>query len=398
MNFLEAFKMAFSNIRSSKMRSFLTMLGIIIGVAAVIVIVGLGNGLEIYMTEQFESIGTNSLSVSVFGRNSGRSVSEEQFYEIVDENPEHFSRISPTVTMQAGVKIGTESLSNTSVTGVGEQYLDIKDYDVMAGGRGLQYVDMEKREKVCLIGSYINKEYYDGMALGETLKIGGNTFKIIGVIDEESDSTEHSTDNMILVPYTTAARLSQMGTINSYTITVRDVNNAAEGKRVLENELLELFGDEDAYMVISMAEMLDIMTDMLNIMITVLTIIAGISLVVGGIGIMNIMLVSVSERTKEIGIRKALGAKERYIMSQFVIEAATTSALGGVLGIIIGEIFSSIATVLVTAILAVPLTVTPSAGSILTAFGISVGIGILFGYLPAKKASLLNPIDALRHE
>ena len=151
-------------------------------------------------------------------------------------------------------------------------------------------------------------------------------------------------------------------------------------------------------MVISMAEILDMMTQMLNVMITILAAIAAISLVVGGIGIMNIMLVSVSERTREIGIRKALGAKERYIMTQFVIEAATTSAIGGALGILLGEGLSSVATVLIVQILQTEMAVTPSAGSITLAVGISVAIGILFGYLPAKKAARLNPIDALRYD
>ncbi len=397
MNFLESFKMALSNIRASKMRSFLTMLGIIIGVASVIVIVGLGNGMQIYMTEQFESMGTNTLSVSIMGRGSGRSVSVDQMYEIVDENPEYLDLLSPQVTMQASVKIGTDTASYTSITGVSEDYFQIRDYDV-AQGRGLQYVDMLNRNKVCVIGSFLNRTYYAGQAVGQTIKLGGNNFTIVGVLDEISDSTEASSDDCVYVPYSTAARLSYMGNITSYTVTVTDVNNATASKEVLEDALFDIFDDDSAYMVVSMAEMLDVMSDMLNAMITILAVIAGISLVVGGIGIMNIMLVSVSERTREIGIRKALGAKERFIMSQFVIEAATTSALGGALGILLGEGLSSLATVLVTTLLQVQMAVAPSAASILMATGISIGIGILFGYLPAKKAALLNPIDALRYE
>jgi putative ABC transport system permease protein len=397
LNVLEAFKMALSNIRASKMRSFLTMLGIIIGVGAVIVIVGLGNGMQLYMTEQFESMGTNTLTVNIMGRGSGRSVSEEQMYEIVEDNPEYLDLISPTVSMSSRIKIGRETPSYTSVTGVSEDYFEIKDYQV-SQGRGLQYVDVLKRSKVCVVGSYINREYFDGQALGQTLKLDGTPFTIVGVLEEEGDSTQASTDDAIYVPYSTAARMSAMGTIGSYVLTVTDVDNATASKEVVEDALFDIFEDDNAYMVISMAEMLDIMTDMLNVMITILAVIAGISLVVGGIGIMNIMLVSVSERTREIGIRKALGAKERYIMSQFVIEAATTSTLGGILGILLGEGLSSVATMLITTIMQVEMQVVPSAGSILMAVGISVGIGILFGYLPAKKAALLNPIDALRYE
>lgn len=394
---MESFKMAVGNIRTSKMRSFLTMLGIIIGVAAVIVIVGMGNGMEIYMTEQFESMGTNTLTVSIYGRGTGRTVTDEDMYDIVERNSDALELLSPTVTMQSPAKIGTDTINSTSITGVSEDYFTIKDYDI-AMGRGLQYVDMLKRSRVCVVGTYLNQEYFGGNALGQTVKIGGTPFTVVGVLNEIGDSTEYSSDNAIFVPYTTAARLSNMGTISSYTVTVTDVNNSTWSKGVLEKELFDIFEDDNAYTVISMAEILDLMTQMLDVMITVLAAIAAISLVVGGIGIMNIMLVSVSERTREIGVRKALGAKERYIMSQFVIEAATTSAIGGAVGIAFGQALSSLATAIIVAALDTDLAVTPSAGSIALAVGISVAIGILFGYLPAKKAARLNPIDALRHD
>ena len=397
MNVMESFKMAVGNIRTSKMRSFLTMLGIIIGVAAVIVIVGMGNGMEIYMTEQFESMGTNTLTVSIYGRGTGRTVTDEDMYDIVGRNSDALELLSPTVTMQSPAKIGTDTITSTSITGVSEDYFTIKDYDV-AMGRGLQYVDMLKRSRVCVVGTYLNQEYFGGNALGQTIKIGGTPFTVVGILNEIGDSTEYSSDNAIFVPYTTAARLSNMGTISSYTVTVTDVNNSTWSKGVLEKELFDIFEDENAYTVISMAEILDLMTQMLDVMIAVLAAIAAISLVVGGIGIMNIMLVSVSERTREIGVRKALGAKERYIMSQFVIEAASTSAIGGAVGILFGEGLSSLATAIIVAALDTDLAVTPSAGSIALAVGISVAIGILFGYLPAKKAARLNPIDALRHD
>ncbi len=388
--------MALSNIRASKMRSFLTMLGIIIGVGAVIVITGFGNGMQNYMTDEFESIGTNILTVSIVGHGS-RTLSEEKMYEIIEENPAHFDRVSPGISMNSPVKIGTEFATRTSVTGVSEEYIDIRSY-TLTQGRGLLYTDILKREKVCVIGSYVNQQYFGGRGLGEKLRIGGNPFTVVGVLTESVDSTEGSDDDAIYVPSSTAARLSGMGQINAYIVTVRDVDAASESKAFLEDELYKVFHDEDAYMVMSMAEMLDMMNQMVNVVITILAVIAGISLVVGGIGIMNIMLVSVSERTREIGIRKALGAKERYIMSQFVIEAATTSALGGALGIAFGEGLSSLATFILSMIPDMAISVAPSLNSILFAAGISVGIGILFGYLPAKKAAQLNPIDALRYE
>lgn len=397
MSILESFKLAFSNLRASKMRSFLTMLGIIIGVGAVIVIVGLGNGMKVFMSDQFKSMGTNTLQVSIMGRGSSRSVSVDDMYQIIDDNPEDFDLMSPSVGMKSTIKIGNETVSISTVDGVSEDYEEIKDFTITEG-RGLQYADMLKRGKVCVVGSYVAKAHFDGDALGQSLKINGEKFTIVGVLKEEAGSEEYSADNALYLPYTTAMRLGGNATVSSYTVTVKDENLSAKSKYVLESALYDVFADSDAYMVISMAEMLDMMNTMMDVQITILAIIAGISLVVGGIGIMNIMLVSVSERTREIGIRKALGAKERYIMSQFVIEAATTSALGGIFGILLGYALSAVASMIVVSLLQVQMSVTPTNGAIALAFGISAFIGVLFGYLPAKKASQLNPIDALRYE
>ncbi len=399
MSLLETFQLSIKNILGSKMRTFLTMLGIIIGVCAVIVIVGLGNGMQGYIEESFADMGTDSLTVSIMGRGSSRSVSEEQMYQIVADHADVLKQISPTVTMSGSVKIGSESHSGTSVTGVSEDYFTMKGYEV-AQGRGLQYTDMTGRKKVCVIGQYLNMAYFGGDAVGETLKVGGTTFTIVGVMAAEtSDLEEGGTDDCVFVPYSTAARLSFTGTIGSYVITVQDADQVSEAKTLVENELYSIFEDDDAYTVISMAEMVDEMNNMVDMVIYILAGIAAISLVVGGIGIMNIMLVSVTERTKEIGIRKALGAREGAIMRQFVIEAATTSALGGVLGILLGDGLSAVATTVIARVMPdTPITVTPSIVAIVVAFAVSTGIGIIFGYLPAKKAALLNPIDALRYD
>ena len=397
MSVWETFSLAIKNILASKMRTFLTMLGIVIGITAVIVIVGLGNGLQKYMEDSFADMGTNTLTVNIAGRGSSRSISEEQMYAIVEENSEYLENISPTVSVMGSVKIGTETTSS-SLSGVSEAYLTMKGYEI-ARGRDFNYVDMIDRKQVCIVGQYVNQAYFAGNAVGQSLKINGKKLTIVGVMAQESDTMEEGgTDDCVFLPYSTAARMSYNGTINSYLLTLVDENQAEFCQALVENELYAVFEDEDAYTVSSMAEMLDTMNSMINLLVTVLAAIAAISLVVGGIGIMNIMLVSVTERTREIGIRKALGAKERYIMRQFVMEAATTSAIGGVMGIALGYVLSSLASQIMAILMETAIVVAPSAGAVALAFGISVGIGILFGYLPAKKAADLNPIDALRYD
>ena len=398
MSLLETFQLSLRNIWGSKMRSFLTMLGIIIGVCAVIVIVGLGNGMQGYIEDSFDELGTDSLTVMIMGRGSSRSVSEDEMYQMVEDNSDVLKQLSPSVTVSFPLKIGSDTVTSTSVTGVSEDYFSMKGYDITQG-RGLQYTDMRNREKVCVVGQYLNMAYYGGSAVGQTLKVGQNTLTIVGVLAAEgSDLEEGGADDCVYLPYSTASRISSAGTISSYVVTVWDKDRISEAKLLVENQLYSIFEDDDAYNVISMSEMLDTMNAMVNVIIYILAAIAAISLVVGGIGIMNIMLVSVTERTKEIGIRKALGAKEGAIMRQFVIEAATTSALGGVLGILAGFGLSSVATVIITSLMDASLTVRPSLGAVLLAFGVSTGIGIAFGYLPAQKAANLNPIDALRYD
>ena len=397
MNILETFSLALKNIWASKIRTLLTMLGIIIGVTAVIVIVGLGNGMQTYMSDSFAALGTNNLTVNISGRGSSRSISVDEMYEMVAEHGDLLAHISPTVNMAAQIKVGTESLSS-SASGVGEDYFEMKDLTV-AQGRPIQYADIAGRKTVCVVGAYVAQTYYNGNAVGQTLRVNGRKITIVGVLEQREDEMEEGgSDDCVYLPYSTASRFFGGGRITAYSVTVHDENRIAEGKTVIENELYKVFGDDSAYTVSNLSEMLDTMNSMIGMVITILTLIAGISLLVGGIGIMNIMLVSVTERTREIGIRKALGAKEGSILRQFVIEAATTSGLGGLIGIALGYLLSKVATVAITSMTDTAITVSPTFGAVVMASGISIAIGVLFGVLPARKAARLNPIDALRYD
>lgn len=390
---LQSFKLAMKSIWSNKMRSFLTMLGIIIGVASVIILVSLVNAYMSYMTDSFASMGTNQITVNMINLSS-RSVSDEEMYEFYTEQGDVFDEISPMVSIGGTIKHGNDSMTSTSITGVSEAYLSIKDWELECG-RNLQYGDLTGRHKVCVIGSYVADELYGSAenAYGETLKINGHAFTIVGVAArQEEDMDEGGTDDFVWMPYTRAVKMARNSNINNYVFTVSDLSQATEAKSRIESFLYEKFKNEDLYTVTAMSEMLDELNSMIVMVSAGLGGIAGISLLVAGVGVMNIMLVSVTERTREIGIRKALGARKRVIMQQFVIEAAVTSSLGGILGIILGSVVTSAVGKLAG------LSASPTPAAVLVSFGVSVGIGLLFGYMPANRAAGLNPIDALRSD
>ena len=394
----ETFRQALKNILSNKFRTFLTMLGIIIGVMAVMVIVGLGNGLTLSMKESVSSLGMNLLQVNILGYGT-RTVEVDDFYAVVESRPDLFSGISPIVSMTGTVKVGTKTYRRTSVSGVSESYFGMSGASI-AQGRLLQYVDCTNYKKVCVVGDYVNRVAYGGNALGQTIKVGADQFTIVGVLKAEVKDPslqQGSADDYIYLPYTTALRLNRSSVVGSYGITTVSETQVSEGKAVLEAALKKLLNSDEGFYVTSLSEMLATLGSMINMVVMVLTAIAAISLLVGGIGIMNIMMVSVAERTREIGIRKALGAKERSILALFVTEAATTSALGGLIGILLGYLISAGVNQIMT-ITKAGMTIQPSVGSVMVAFGISVGIGVLFCYLPAKRAARLNPIEALRYD
>jgi putative ABC transport system permease protein len=313
-------------------------------------------------------------------------------YALAEANGEYIAAVSPSVTARATVKAGSETYS-ASVTGVGEDYPAIQSVELTAG-RFLGYIDVARSQNVCVIGAWLDQEAFNGAGLGQTIRLNGYAYNVVGVAaatDEDSGPTSYN-DNQVYIPYTNALRLNQNATITTFLFSAcsEDTNSAA--KAVIESRLEQLLGDDDYYLVISMNEMMSIMGNIQGTVMTVLVAIAGISLLVGGIGIMNIMLVSVTERTREIGIRKSLGAKRRDIRRQFIIEAGTTSAVGGVIGIILGVSLAQ----LIGPHLGIE--AATSTQAVVVAFGVSVGVGVVFGYLPANNAAKLNPIDALRYD
>nr|WP_300090272.1 ABC transporter permease [Sedimentibacter sp.] len=392
MNFKQSFNMAIKSLLGSKMRSFLTMLGIIIGVASVIILVSLISGMAADMSASFESMGTNLISVSIRGRGGNITIDPDDMQELVEENTEVLAAVTPLVNIQsATVKYETENIT-TTCTGSNEYYTDIKNSDV-SSGRFITYLDVEKRQKVCVVGSYIVQELFGGASpLGEQIKVNGSSFTVVGVLEEKADSEEGSDDDVVMIPYTTAARLSFMGRVSSYSFSAASTETVEDAMAAINKQMREYFSSSDYYSVFSASQALDQVNEMMGTVTLVLVGVAAISLLVGGIGIMNIMLVSVTERTREIGIRKSLGAKRRDIMSQFVVEAATTSSAGGIIGIALGLASSYLVGSLLQ------MTVKPSMGAVIVAFSVSVAIGITFGYFPANKAAKMNPIDALRHD
>lgn len=390
----KSFMMAISSIVNNKVRSLLTMLGIIIGISAVIILVSVMNGLTAEVEKVFSEFGTTSLTTTIQPR-PNVEVTPEELYEFTDAHPELYSGMSPNISVSGDFK--TPDAGDDTVTvrasGVSEDYYDIQKLQ-LSFGRFISYMDCENKSNVAVIGSFQALEYFgsSSAAIGKTVRLNGIPYTVIGVLEEEDDSTESSSDNAMYIPYTTAMKVTGTGVVSSYVVNAASDEDVSSAKDSLESWLLETVGDDDYYSVTSLQVIVDAMVDMMGKMEMVLIAIAGISLLVGGIGIMNIQLVSVSERTREIGIRKSLGAKHRHIMTQFVMESGVVSCIGGIIGIILGSVSAvSFGNLL-------DMAVSPSAGAVFIAFGVSVAIGVVFGFLPARKAARLNPIDALRNE
>ena len=390
----QSFKMSIKSIMGNKGRSALTMLGIIIGVASVIILTGIGNGATSSITNSLSSLGTRMITVSMSRGGWGgstRSISLSDMQKFLDENGDLVEAMSPAISGSVLLKHGSAN-TTAMFSAYDASYSDIKDTNVETG-RFISEYDVKNRSYVCIVGSYIVKEYFGGASpIGETVKLNGTPFKIIGTYKELGDSSESSSDNSVTVPYTTAMRFLKNKNITKFYFNAKSEEAVDVAVRELKAYITKKLGTDSGFSVASVAEMLDTINEIMGTLTAMLAGIAAISLIVGGIGIMNIMTVSVSERIREIGIRKAIGARTTDILLQFLVESAILSSMGGAIGILFGIALGIGVCKLISIQFVAKLSM------ILLAFGFSLFIGIFFGIAPAKKAAKLNPIDALRSE
>jgi len=334
MNLYPSIKMALKSILGNKVRSFLTMLGIIIGVSSVITLVSVGQGTTSSITEQLEGLGTDLLTVNIMGRGATTSLTYAEVKSLSEI--QGIKAVSPVINGSATVKKGAINDTYT-IEGITPAYEDVKDFHVQAG-RYILDIDNEYRMKVALIGTEVAGDFFGtDNPVGQTLQLNGSSFTVVGLLESIGTSATESNDDKILIPITTAERFMQSRGIRSITVQAESTDQVERTQTRLEAWLNEKFKSADnAYTIFNAQEMMDTLNSTTRMLSMALGGIAGISLLVGGIGIMNIMLVSVSERTREIGVRKAIGAKNRNILLQFMIESTALSSFGGLLGIGIG--------------------------------------------------------------
>ena len=393
----ESFKMSLQNIWNNKMRSFLTMLGIIIGVTAIIALITTVSGVTDEVTAQFSALGAGKLNIRASGTVLKRGITEADMLKLSEI--ENVKGVSPSVTASLPVTVGSGLEENVSIEGRNDVYF--RHNDVIGQGRPLTALDMDPHSRVCVI----NKEAATTLfpqkdPLGQTIAVAGLNYTVVGVLSEAGENdvmaqmsrmSGSGGDLSIIIPYKAALRMTGAGNITSLEVFMADTALADETITDIESVLDQAFNFKDnSYSIINLDSLLETMNTMTGMMTTMLAGIAAIALLVGGIGIMNMMLVSVTERTMEIGLRKALGAKPSRIQMQFLMESVVLSVLGGVIGILLGNAISYVVAYFIG------FTFKMSSSAISIGFFFSAGIGILFGWAPARKASRLNPIDALR--
>lgn len=392
----QSIKMSLQNIKSNKMRTFLTTLGIIIGVAAVIAMITIVNGVIDTVLGQFSSLGAGTLSVTINGSALKSGLTETDLQNLSELD--NVAGISPSVTIRTSAARGTDFLDNVSVEGKNDYYF--QKGDLISYGRGLTKSDVENESYVCIIDQDLADNLFLGEnPIGQQVIVNGIRYTVVGLEGTDNSLMSAmaimgaSTDGTIIIPYTNAMKMAGSSSITSLEIYITDTERTDELTNDVEAVLYKAFNEnEDCYSTFSMDSLLDTMNKMMSTMTYMLAGIASIALLVGGIGIMNMMLVSVSERTKEIGLRKAMGATPGRIQLQFLLEAIVLSLMGGIIGVILGLIISFVGAQLLDT------NFTISMSAIALGVGFSAAVGIIFGWAPARKASALNPIDALRSE
>lgn len=389
MNIWESIRIAWDGLKGNKIRSLLTILGVIIGVAAVISLIAVGQGVTQEISADLENLGTNLIIVT--GMRSLGGVLESDDVELLKKT-ESIERVAPSISQtDTSIKWSNVSMAAT-VEGTNQDYQDVRNFYVTEG-RFITEEDVDKRKKVAVVGQNIVEEFFAyTYPIGETLSINGQRYTIVGVMEPKGEVLGQNLDNNVFIPISSAERL--FGTTKLRTIYVQASSTQLANAAVndINNFYTNKFGKPDLIRVTSQDQLIGTMDSTSNTLTLMLGAIAGISLLVGGIGIMNIMLVSVTERTREIGIRKAIGARRIDIMSQFLVESIILSISGGILGIIIGIGTAKIVSSTLGWVTVVSL------WSVLLAFSFSVLVGVFFGIYPAMKASKLRPIVALRNE
>jgi len=383
--FFNTLKLAVRSTLANKMRSFLTMLGIIIGVVSVVMLMSIAESTTSSITDAISSMGSDLLTVMV--TDDDVKLKSDDYIELTQYDA--IKGVAPYLTINGTARSGSEYVSASGI-GVTAEYQEIADLALQAG-RGIQPTDLEWRTNVAVIGTEIAEELFESYdVIGKTFQMSNRTFTVVGLLEESGTDFTGSLDARVLIPLTTAQRISDSASVSTCYIQAASSNDVALAQSMTEAFLYAKTGDEDAYSVLNMSALLDTLDSVMSKVSLMLGGIAAISLLVGGIGIMNIMLVSVAERTREIGIRKAIGARRADIMSQFLIEACTLSILGGLIGLGVSALglraFGLIAN------LNVRLEWSAAVGALL----FCVLIGVIFGSYPASKASRMTPIDALQ--
>ena len=406
MNFANLFRIALKALSNNKFRGFLTMLGIIIGVGSVITMLAIGQGSKKSIQAEISEMGSNMIMISPGAeRRGGVRMSGDDMqtlkvkdYEDISTKCKYVTLVSPTINASGQAVYGANN-TPTSVYGVNQDYLEIRNYKVQDGDLFSEQ-DIHSAAKVCLLGTtVVDALFPDGEnPVGKVIRFGSIPFRVVGVLESKGSNTMGmDQDDLMLVPYTTVMKRIQavnyLQGITCSAISEEFTDQAIEeiGAILRENHKLKEDADDD-FNIRSQQELSSMMTSTSDMMSTLLAAVAAISLIVGGIGIMNIMYVSVTERTKEIGLRMSIGAKGRDILSQFLIEATLLSVAGGVIGVLLGIVAAYVVKIL----LSYPISI--STGSIILSFAVCTVIGIFFGWYPARKASNLDPIDALRYE